>query len=60
MSNKEKILSVIQSLPDEASIDEAVDRLYLLWKIGRGIEQADAGQVTDHDEFMRELLDGEG
>jgi predicted transcriptional regulator len=59
MSNKEKILSVIQSLPDEASIDEAIDRLYLLWKIERGIEQADAGQVTDHDEFMRELLDGE-
>jgi predicted transcriptional regulator len=59
MSNKEKILSVIQSLPDEASIDEAIDRLYLLWKTERGIEQADAGQVTDHDEFMRELLDGE-
>ena len=59
MSNKEKILSVIQSLPEEASIDEAIDRLYLLWKVERGIEQADAGQVTDHDEFMRELLDEE-
>lgn len=59
MSNKEKILAVIQNLPEEASIDEAIDRLYLLWKIERGLEQADAGEVTDHDEFMKEILNGE-
>ena len=59
MGNKEKILSVIRSLPEEASIDEAMDRLYLLWKVETGIQQADAGDVTDHDEFMREVLDEE-
>jgi predicted transcriptional regulator len=59
MSDKEKILAVIRSLPEEASIDEAIDRLYLLWKVERGLEQADEGQVTDHDEFMKELLDGQ-
>jgi len=57
MSNKEKILTVIRSLPDEVSIDEAIDRLYLLSKVERGLEQADAGEVTDHEEFMKELLD---
>lgn len=57
MSTKEKILEVILSLPDDVSIDEAIDRLYLLSKIERGIEQADAGDVTDHEEFMKEILD---
>ncbi len=57
MSTKEKILTVIQSLPDEVSIDEAIDRLYLLSKVERGLEQADAGEVTGHEEFMKELLD---
>jgi predicted transcriptional regulator len=56
VSNKEKILTVIQSLPDEVSIDEAIDRLYLLWKIERGVQQADAGEVTEHEDFMREIL----
>lgn len=60
MSNKEKILAVIQSLPEEASIDEAIDRLYLLWKVEQGLRQADAGELKEHDTFMKELLDQEG
>ena len=57
MSNKEKILTGIQSLPEGVSIDEAIDRLHLLSKVERGLEQADAGEVADHDEFMKEILD---
>jgi len=30
MNTKEKILSVIQGLADDVSIDEAIERLYLL------------------------------
>ena len=56
MTKKERILAVIQTLPDDVSIDQAIDRLYLLQKINRGIQQADAGELTDHEEFMNELL----
>ena len=52
MTNKEKILSVIQSLDDDASIDEAIERLYLLQKVEIGIRQADEGDVMDHDGFL--------
>ena len=58
MTTKQKILSVIESLDDDASIDQAIDRLYLLQKIEIGIQQADAGDVMDHDEFMQELDNG--
>ena len=59
MSSKDKILSVIQTLPDDVSVDEAIDRLYLLSKIERGIREADVGNVVDHDAVMNELLDDE-
>ena len=55
MSTKERILSVIQSLDDDASIDHAIDRLYLLRKVELGIQQADAGDAIEHDEFMKQL-----
>jgi predicted transcriptional regulator len=55
MTTKEKAISVIESLDDDVSLDEVIDRLYLLRKIELGIAQADAGDVMEHDEFMAEL-----
>jgi predicted transcriptional regulator len=55
MTSKEKAISVIQTLADDISLDEFIDRLYLLRKIEIGIAQADAGELTDHDEFFDEL-----
>ena len=55
MTTKEKVLSVISSLDENATLDEVIDRLYLLRKIELGIAQADAGDVMEHDQFMAEL-----
>jgi predicted transcriptional regulator len=52
---KEQMVKAIQELPEDASVDEAVDRLYLLEKIERGIAQADAGQTVSHEEALRRL-----
>ena len=46
---------VIKSLDDNVSLDDVIDRLYLLRKIELGIAQANAGDVVEHDEFMAEL-----
>ena len=40
----------MSELPDDASIEEAMERLYLLYKIERGIGQADAGQKVTQAE----------
>ena len=56
MTTKEKIRAVIETLPEDVSIDQAIDRLYLLHKIEVGVQQADRCELTDHDEFMQELL----
>lgn len=55
MTAKEKILGVIESLDDDVSFEQAIDRLYLLYKIEVGKQQIAAGQFVDHDEFMKEL-----
>lgn len=55
MTTKEKILVVIESLDDDVSIEQAIDRLYLLYKIEIGKQQIADGQFVDHVQFMAEL-----
>jgi predicted transcriptional regulator len=60
MTTKDKVLSVMNSLDENASLDEVIDRLYLVRKIELGMAQADAGDVIDHDQFMAELEKEDG
>ena len=55
MSVKEQIIEVIRRLPEEVSVDEAIERLYLIRKIEIGIRQADAGDVMPHEEFKKQM-----
>ena len=55
MTTKEKAISAINSLDDNATLDEMIERLYLLRKIELGIAQAETGDVMPHEEFMAEL-----
>ncbi|MDZ4850645.1 MAG: hypothetical protein SGI77_15270 [Pirellulaceae bacterium] len=55
MTTKEKAISLIQTLEDDVSLDDLIDRLYLLRKIELGIAQVNAGDVMEHDALMDEL-----
>lgn len=55
MTTKEKMMNVIASLEDDASIDQAIYRLTLLRKIEIGRQQIAAGDYMEHDEFMDQL-----
>ena len=55
MTTKEKAISLIQSLDENVSLDDVIDRLYLLRKIELGIAQADAGEGMEHEEFIAQL-----
>lgn len=55
MTSKQKAMMVIDSLGEDVSLDDVIDRLYLLRKIELGIAQADSGDVMEHDDFMAEL-----
>ena len=50
MTITEKVLQAVQTLPDDAPIEEAMERLLFMAKIERGLLQADADQTISHDE----------
>jgi len=49
VTEKEKVLQAVRDMPDDASIEDAMERLLFLAKIEKGILQADAGQTIPHD-----------
>ena len=55
MGTKQQILKAIEDLPDDASVEDAIDRLYLLYKIEKGIRQADRGELLSQDEARQRM-----
>jgi predicted transcriptional regulator len=53
--SKQKILDVIQRMPEDGTIDDAIYRLNLLKAVAEGLEDAEQGRVYDHDEVFDEL-----
>ena len=47
---KADIVRVIQDLPDDATVEDAMERLYFLAKIERGLEQSEEETIS-HEEI---------
>jgi predicted transcriptional regulator len=54
-STKQLIRDIAEKLPPDATVEDAMERLYLLAKIERGIAQADAGETLSHEEVRTRL-----
>ena len=52
---KQQILKAIEELPDDANVEDALERLYLLYKIDKGIKQANAGELVSQDEARQRM-----
>ena len=52
---KTEIVRVIQDLPDDATVEDAMERLYFLAKIERGLEQSE-GETISHEEIKAKFL----
>lgn len=55
MLTKKQMIKAIQDLPADATVEDAIERLYLLYKVERGIVQADTGQKVSQDEARRRM-----
>jgi predicted transcriptional regulator len=53
---KQRAIEALQTLPEDATIDDAIERLCLIAKIEEGLRQSDAGQLTDHEEVKKRFL----
>lgn len=55
MTTKEKAVQAAQALPDDACLEDAMERLCLLAKIERGLQQADAGALVPHEKVKERM-----
>lgn len=53
---KQLLRDAVEQLPEDATIEDVMDRLYLLAKVARGLEAADRGDVVPHEDIEREFL----
>jgi hypothetical protein len=57
VGTKQQILKAIDDLPDDAGVEDALDRLYLLYKVERGLQQADRGELMSQDEVRQRMAE---
>ena len=55
MDTKQQMLKAIEELPDDANVEDALERLYLLYKIERGVKQAYAGDLISQAEARQRM-----
>ncbi len=55
MTTKQKVVAALRDLPDDASYEDAIERLVFLAKVERGIHQADTGQTITHQQLKRRM-----
>jgi hypothetical protein len=55
ITEKEKAIKAVQELPSDATFEDAMERLYFLCKVEKGIRQGDAGQTLSHDQAKERM-----
>lgn len=54
---KERVLEAVRDLPDDATVEDAMERLYFLAKVEAGLRQPEADQTVSHEEAKRRILE---
>ena len=52
---KDRVLEVVDDLPDEVNLDALIERLYLLRRLELAEEEVAAGKVLEHNEVEQRM-----
>ncbi len=55
MAMKDDVIRALKTLPDDASVDEIADRVYLVLMVERRLEEADEGRLISDSEARDRL-----
>ena len=55
MLSKKKIIESIQKLPEEVGLEEVIERIIMLDKIEKGLQQSKEGKTTPNDQLHKKL-----
>jgi len=53
MATKAEFMKALNDLPENATIDDAVERLVFMLAVEHGLAQADAGDLIAHEEIVQ-------
>ena len=57
ISDKEAARQIIDALPDDASLKDIFYAIYVRAKIERGLRDAEAGNLIDHQDMKRDMAE---
>jgi hypothetical protein len=58
MTEKQRAIEAVRRLPDDATLEDAIERLCFIAKVQKGLGQLDSGRGISHDEAKRRIVGG--
>jgi predicted transcriptional regulator len=52
---KHRLMEALEDLPDDATFDEAIERLYIVYNVEVGLAQADQGMLIPHEQVKKSI-----
>ena len=52
---KQQVLKAVEELPEDATFEHVLERLYFLYKTDKGLKQVEAGETMSHEEAMKRI-----
>jgi predicted transcriptional regulator len=53
---KERVLDAVRGLPEDATVEDAMERLYFLAKVEEGLRQAEVGATISNEEARNRIF----
>jgi len=53
MASKAEFMKALEDLPDDATIDDAVEQLVFMLAVEHGLAQADGGDLIPHEDIVQ-------
>ena len=54
-SVKSKVLKAVEELPADVTYEDVMERLYILYKVERGLQQIEAGEGIPHEKAKKKI-----
>ncbi len=55
ISLKQKVIDSLEKLPENASLDDIMERIYFIHKIEVGLNQSEQDDVISHEEVLKKI-----
>jgi hypothetical protein len=55
-TGKERAIEALRAFPEQATIEDAIEKLCFIARIEGGLRQSDGRQLVSHDEIKKQFL----